>query len=186
MNNFVIAGSLLGLLLTIPMCVKILKKESAQNPLTYFLWSVLDIINASAAYSAGGNWFLPACFTVAGLAVVACILKVKGQMKWTKFETLITLMAVLCIAIWNATTDVWAALATLCALSIASIPQIVDTHKKPKDTPTLIYMGFFVANFLNLIGGKEISIVEIGYPFASASICLSIIIFSLRKPKVGI
>ena len=169
-NYLISLGGTIGLFLTIPLCVQILRKESEQNPLTIFLWSMLDSVAAGSIYLEGGNYIQAVCLSASGLIVVTCILKTDGLKKWIKrwseFETLVSLLVVFCITVWVSSGNVMAALASISALMIASIPQTLDTIKKPDTTPTIIYIGYTVSNFLATLGGNEISIVEIGYPFS--------------------
>lgn len=174
-------GGIIGLSVFIPLCIKILKKESIQNPLTYLLWSVLDAIFAGAALLENGNYIQAMLFATCGLITMGCILYVGGRPKWTWFENQITFMAALCMVIWFFTTNTIAATASICALMIASVPQIVDTWRKPKGTPTKIYFWFTISNILATFGGKEVSVIEIGYPLSGFVVCLIITLFSIRK-----
>lgn len=181
MNYFILAGGALGLVLFYPLCMKILRKESVQNPFTYFLWSSLDAVSAGSTYLEGGKYLQATLYAAGGMITFFCILRAKGPIKWTKFETLIALLAIFCIEVWILNDNMVAAIASLCALTIASIPQIVDTWKQPKDTPTLIYFGYTLSGLLATLGGKEVSVVEIGYPFLGFLVCSTITVFSLRE-----
>lgn len=182
MEYLTIIGGVIGFLLFFPLCKKILNKTVTQNPLTFFLWALLDVIFAYAAYCEDGNYLQPVIFAVGGFITVGCIVRAKGILKWTWFESLVTAMAFLCIVIWQHTgSNVVAATASLVALIIASIPQVLDTWENPKKTPTLIYAGYVVSSLLATLGGKEISVVEIGYQFSGFVLSLIITCFSLRK-----
>lgn len=188
MNSFVLLGGMLGLYLFYPLCKSVLEKVSVQNPLTFFLWSLLDGISAGATYLEGGNYLQATLFYIGGLSVTVCTLIAGNRLVWTKFESMVTGLVFLCIGIWFTTSNIIAALVSILSLTIASIPQICDTWKKPSQTPSLIYFGYTVSNILAVIGGKEISIVEIGYSLSGFLICSIIFLFSLRKvemlPKV--
>jgi len=184
MNPFVVVGGVIGLLMFYPLCKSILDKgpnRSVQNPLTFLLWSTLDGINSGASYMEGGNWLLSALYCLGGWFVVGSIIKAKDPFKWTRFETKVTTMAVFCIIIWVSTTNTLAALASIVALCIASVPQVRDTWDQPDKTPTLIYVGYTIAGFISALGGKEFSIVEVGYPVSSFLICVIIVALSVRK-----
>ena len=183
MHPFIVIGGVIGLLMFYPLCKSILNtgpNRSVQNPLTFALWSSLDGINAGATYE-DGNYLLPALYCLGGWFVVGSIIKAKDPFKWTRFETKVAVMVVLCIIIWITTTNTLAALASVTALCIASVPQVRDTWNNPNKTPTLIYLGYAVAGLLSALGGKELSIVEVGYPVGSFLICVVITAFSMRK-----
>jgi hypothetical protein len=186
MNNLVLLGGILGLYLFYPLCKSILKKECTQNPLTFFLWSALDGISAVATFLEGGNYLQATLFCVGGLITMSCTLIAGNKLKWTKFESMVTGLVIVCIAVWMKTDNTTAALASILALCIASVPQIKDTWAKPADTPTLVYFGYVMSNALATFGGKEISVIEIGYPLSGMLVCLAIYSFSLRKNMVTV
>lgn len=181
MNIFVLAGGALGILLIIPFCNQVLKKEIVQNPLTFFLWGLLDIVSAGSTYLEGGNYLQATLFAVCAFLATACILYAGGPMKWTEFETLISLLVIFCATVWVFNSNIVGATASLVALAIASVPQIKDTWEKPERTPTLIYFGYALSSLLATFGGKEISIMEIGYPFLGFIESVLIALLSLRK-----
>lgn len=184
MNIFVLLGGMLGLYLFYPLCKSVLEKVSVQNPLTFFLWSLLDGISAGATYLEGGNYLQATLFCLGGLAVTICTLIAGNRLVWTKFESLVTGLVFLCISIWLTTSNIVAALFCILSLTIASVPQVFDTWRIPNKTPSLIYFGYVVSNMLAVMGGKEISIIEIGYPLSGFLICSIIFLFSLRKVEM--
>lgn len=181
MNWSVTIGGALGLLLFLPLCIGILRKQISQNPLTFLLWSLLDGIAAMASWLEGGNYLQALLFCLGGLAVLACILTSDGRFVWGRFEMFIIALVVICMIIWRTAGNTMAVLASVTALFIASIPQMKDAWFKPKEIPTWIYFGYMVSNLLAALGGKEISIVEISYPASGLLACTIIWALSLRK-----
>lgn len=171
MHNFTIIGGALGLLLFLPLCISILTKKSVQNLLTFFLWTLIDVITFVATYMEGGNYLQALMYATGGATTVTCILYAGNKPKWTGFETLITVLVIISIMVWRHTTNTAAVIATICALVISSVPQIVDTWQNPKATPTLLYLGMTISNLLAALGGKEFSVVEVGYQLAGAFVC---------------
>lgn len=181
MNWFVLCGGALGLYLFYPLGRGIIEKKFAQNPLTFALWSMLDGIAAGAALLADGNWLQAFLFMIGGLAILTCTVVAKNPLNWTWFENLILALVILSVGIWVSTTNELAVLASVIALTIASVPQIVDTWRNPIKTPSVIYFGYVVSNLLATLGGKEFSVVEVAYPVGGFVICAIIFVFSLRK-----
>ena len=72
-------------------------------------------------------------------------------------------------------------IASSLAVVMASIPQMVDTYKKPESTPTMAYVIFTIGNVISLIGGKSWTIEERFYPACSIFLCVVIVVLSLRK-----
>jgi hypothetical protein len=173
-------------LLTIPLCVQILRKKAEQNPLTILLWSTLDGIAAGSIYLEGGNYLQAICLSVSGLIVVYCILKTTGIRKlgWEKTDTLTTLLVVFCVTVWVYSGSLYAALASSCAIVLAGIPQVIDTKEKPDTTPTMIYIGYTASNLLAVFGGKDFSVVEVGYQLAAFITCIIVTYFSIRKKQL--
>lgn len=184
MSYLTITGGILGFILFFPLCKSIINKTVTQNPLTFFLWALLDVIFAYAAYCEDGNYLQPTIFALGGFITVGCIVWSNGVMRWTWFESLITILAMLCIIIWQQTgNNVLAATASLVALIIASTPQIIETWENPKKTPTLIYVGYTLSSLLATLGGKEMSVVEVGYQFSGFLLSLMISLFSSEKVR---
>ena len=183
MNNLVLLGGILGFALFYPLCKQILKKKVVQNPLTFFLWSLLDGISAGAMFLEGGNYLQAMLFCIGGIVVVFCTISAKNPFKWTWFESFIAISVLICICVWIQTDNTTAAIVSLTALCIASVPQIKDAWNMPEKMPTLIYFGYTVSHVFAMLGGKEISIIEIGYPFLGFVVCFTVFLFSLQKPK---
>lgn len=174
------ASAAVALLTYLPLCWGILRGNTKQNMATFILWGLLDAVVAGSIILQRGNFALPLFYTIGAFAVVACLFTVR-YLKWTRFETLISALVFVCIVVWTTVGSEMATLVSTLAMVIASIPQIVDTWKKPLEFPMLSYVGFSTANFLGILAGENWSIAERLYPTTCTVLTVMLVLMSMRK-----
>ncbi len=174
MNLLVVISTLLAISLYFPLCYQLLTGKVVQNLATWLLWSALDAIAAVTIFLQDGNYLLAAAYTVGGSITALCILKSRN-FNWTRFESFVTFLVIVCLVIWYHSGPRNATIASTLAMVIAGIPQTVASYRKPWETPILIFVGYFFANLLSTLGGKDWSIEEVFYP-ASATIYCGILV----------
>lgn len=182
MKYFVLLSGLLGALAYIPLWKPIIRRNANQNFPTWALWAVLDAVATASIISRGGNFLLPATYTLGSAVTAIIVLRFCGKPSWTWFETMITVMVVICLGVWYVSGDRIATIASVTALLIASIPQVKDVWKCPAGTPTLPYAIWSLANLVSLWGGKNWSVEERLYPVIAFIICSAIAALSRRRP----
>ena len=96
-----ISGGALALLLFIPMARQILKENGAgQSFATWILWAAMDSILAASTIIRHGNYYLPLGFAIGGVAMTILLLA-KKRYAWGKLDTVILILVVVCIAVWE-------------------------------------------------------------------------------------
>lgn len=180
MSSLTLAGSIVGIAVYIPLCIQLLAGKVKQNLATWGLWALLDGIAAASIMDQHGSYLLPLSYVVGATAVSLSILKSKN-FAWTWFETMVTFLVVACIIVWATSGAYIATIASTTAVMIASIPLIGECYREPEKNPFGTYLGFFVANALGTMGGKEWSIVERFYPASCAVMCLLVVLLIARK-----
>jgi len=178
-NNFILLGSVVGLLTYIPLMI-VLMRGGTQNFATWLLWAVLDGIAAGSIFLQGGNFWLPVAYTF-GSIIITITLFAKKQRSWTWFESFVTFLVGICLVVWSVTSSYHATVASVVALIFASLPQIVDTWKAPIRSLIPIWSGFGLANAMSFMGGKEWSVSERLYSGTAGVLCLVLIVFSFRS-----
>lgn len=182
MEVLIISAGVIGIVVDIPLCLGIWKNQIRQNFVTYFLWGLLDTIVFVTIFLQGGNIWLPLGYAIGSL-IVATFLLIKKQFSWTWVETLVVVLIIICLFIWWKEGARAATIASVAALGIASIPQIVETWKDPDGTPTNIYLVFTLAGLLSFIGGASWTIEDKLYPGAAFILSLLIALMSTRETK---
>lgn len=180
MSKLTLASSIVGIAVYIPLVMQILAGKVKQSFATWALWALLDGLAAASIMYQHGSYLLPLSYVVGASAVALSVLKTK-DFSWTWVETMTALLVVVCIVIWAASGAYFATIASTSAVMIASIPLIVECYKKPEENPFWTYVGFFIANSLGTMGGKEWSVIERLYPAACAAMCLLIVYLISRK-----
>lgn len=190
MNAWTWSGSILAILAYFPLWRQILKKKVSQNFFTWILWCALDAITTVSILFQKGGFYLPATYTIGGLITVLCIIKAKNLASWTRFETFVLFLVFASMVVWYFSESKMAIIASTVANIIASLPQITDAWKKPREMPLLIYTTYFIGNILCTVGGKSWSVEERLYPAACVALCLTMVLFTARrfwqKPKIDI
>jgi hypothetical protein len=158
----------------------ILKGEIKQSFATWILWLALDIIMIFGIVSQKGNPLLYSVFTL-GTFLVTTLLVIKKQYTWGWFETEVTFLVGICIGIYFTSGAHTATIATMIALDIAGIPQLIATYKKPKETSTIAYLLFTVSSLLAVIEA-EVWTDKDSIPQMNAMVyCLLVTLFSVRN-----
>ncbi len=181
MSPLIWAGSILGLLTYFPLWKQIRSGDADQNLFTWALWAALDGIVAAAIMSKGGSFLLPAIYAVGSSGTTFFILRSGKKSSWTMIETLVIFLVLASMTIWYLYGGKVATIAGTIAMVIASIPQLVDAWKKPKEMPILVFTSYLVANSLVTAGGKSWSIEERFYPVSAVLVCFLFVVFSVRR-----
>ena len=181
MSTLTWVGSALGLLTYFPLWKQIRAGDVEQNVLTWALWAALDSIIAAAIFSQGGSFLLPMIYGLGSLLTVIFLIRSGNKAVWTWFEVFVAFLAFLSMVVWYLSGDKVATIASSVAMMIASIPQIKDAWKKPREMPLLVYCSYLVANCLVTAGGADWSIKDRFYPTSATFVCGFIVALTLRK-----
>jgi hypothetical protein len=181
MNIFAIASASLAIALYFPLCFKILRGDVRQNFATWALWTLLDVVVAGTLMVQHGSYSLAVAYTLGGAITVSCILVARGGALWTKFESFVASLVIICVILWSLSGPMIGTIASTLAMVIAGIPQLIETYRNPWSSPFGIYAGYFFANVLAAIGAKSWAIEERFYPCMAAAFCLLIALFAARR-----
>lgn len=178
--NLQLIGGLIGFLIHIPLLIGIWKGSVKQSFASYGLWSLLDFIAAYAIYHQGGNFWLSFLFAIgAGLASLSLL--AKKCFTWGNTESVVLGLVIVCVYIQYTAGEFYAMIASVGSLTLASIPQTINTYRKPEETPTFVYVVFTIASLLSLLGAKNFALEQILYPASASLMCITIMVLSMRK-----
>lgn len=180
MFDLKIVGALIGMTPYIPICIGIYRGKVKQNFASWMLWTMLDAIATTAAFLQNGNYKLQAGFTLGSVAVTIFLI-VKKQVKWTKFETLVSFLVLVCLCVWYFVGNNAGIIASIIGLIVAGIPQVKSTLKKPSETPTIPFLLFSLGGLFSFLGGIDWSIKERLFSGETVIFCFLIALLSLRK-----
>lgn len=170
----------IGVLAYVLLIVALLRTKTEQSFAAFLLWALLDLIATITTILAGGNYWL-ALANAAGSTIITLLLIYKKQVAWSWIESMTALLVIICLVVWYVSGERAGIVASSLAVVIASVPQMVDTWRKPEATPFWVYVTFLLANIVALIGGKAWTIEERFYACCGIFLCSVIVIFSLRK-----
>jgi|JI9StandDraft_2_1071091.scaffolds.fasta_scaffold04890_3 hypothetical protein len=172
----------IGILAYALLIIALFRTKTEQSFAAFLLWALLDGIATVTTILEHGNYWL-ALSNAIGSTVITILLMYKKQVSWSWVESMTAVLVVICLIIWYTTGEQAGIIASSLAVVIASIPQMVDTYKKPEATPTYIYLVFLTANILSFIGGSAWTIEERFYQVCAIFLCVVIGVFSLRKKR---
>lgn len=162
------------------LVIGILKGTVKQSFATWILWLALDGIVLRGIIVQHGSPILFSVFTF-GTLIVTIVLIVKKQFAWGKFESFVAFLVGVCIAIYLTSGAYMATIATTAALSIAGIPQVIDTYKNPHQTSTTAYLLFTISSLLAIIGADAWTVPDRLPQTNSFGFCIIIMLLSLKK-----
>jgi hypothetical protein len=177
-------GGVLGLFAFALLIIALFRTKTEQSFAAFFLWALLDLIATITTIIEGGNYWL-ALANAVGSSAITVILIVKRQVSWSWVESMTAVLVIICLVVWYTAGERAGIVASSLAVVIASIPQMVDTYRKPEATPTLVYVVFLVANIISVIGGSAWTIEERFYQCCGVFLCFMIATFSLKKFKAS-
>jgi hypothetical protein len=180
MNYLQPLGGIIGLVAYAFLIFALFRTNTQQSFAAFFLWALLDIIATITTIIEGGNYWL-ALSNAIGSTVITILLIRKKQVSWSWVESMTALLVVVCLVVWYTSGEQAGIIASSLAVVIASVPQMVDTFRKPESTPTNVYVIFIVANIVSFIGGKAWTIEERFYQGCGIFLCAVIILCSLRN-----
>jgi hypothetical protein len=180
MNYLALIGGIIGLIAFFLLILKLFRTTTEQSFAAFLLWALLDIIATITTIIKGGNYWL-ALSNAVGSLIITFILIAKRQVSWTWVESMTTVLVVICLALWYTLGEQAGIVASSLANLIAAIPQIVDTYKRPQNTPALPYAVFFIGNIVSLMAGASWSIEERFYQCTSVVLTTAILALAMRK-----
>ena len=182
MNPLTLAGSVIGILVYVPLCYQILKSggKVEQKFATWILWAILDGIVAASIIYQHGNFLLAAAFSLGSTITAICIFKSRN-FRWGWFDSMATVMAIACMVIWAFSGARIATIASTTAVVIAGLPLMWDCYKRPWKNPFFTYAAFMVSNILTTMGGKNWSVEERLYPAVCTIYCCVVTLLIARK-----
>jgi hypothetical protein len=182
MNLLDIATIVTAFLPYIIFTVSIVKFNAKQNGASYVLWTVLDSIMLACVYFQHKNITLYSTITI-GTAMVMLTLLIKKQFEYKLFEFFITILIGICLFVFFKSGLYFATIATTVAVNLAAIPQIIDTWKKPKETPTIGYLLLATSGVLSAIKADAWTVPDRLPSINCAIFCFGIALLSMRRKK---
>jgi hypothetical protein len=179
------AGGTLAVLLFIPLLVRVVREKGAgQSFASWLLWGALDGILIVSLIEQHGNFWIVVGFAVGDL-LVAGVLGWQRRFNWTRFETMILCLVVVCVIGWKTAGPRVATVFSVIAVCVAGIPGFLLLKRNP-DRPTAnIWFGYSVANVLSFFGGTAMTLEQRLAPGAFAVASLLMVWAGWRKPAAG-
>ena len=159
-------SGVVAILAAFPYIRDVLQNKTKPNTVTWFTWTLLNLITAAAALS--GHAVQTAIFALAtGLCTAAVTLLSlrNGFKKYTAFDVICQILALVSIVAWQVTDrPVLAVVFTIIASFLASLPTIRHAWRAAKEET---WQFFVVDGRSGVIAGvsvQSISFLSLGFP----------------------
>jgi len=170
------SSGLLGLAMYVPLVVDVIRRRGVGHSFAMWsLWAMLDSIATASLVVQQGNFLLTGGFALGSILLTLLLLRYR-RFKWGSLEWVVSMLVLLCLALWLFAGPGTATIATTLAIVTASVPGLVELWRAPDPLAARIWAGFFVANCLALLGGESWSIQE---RFAPAAFALQTLVMFL-------
>lgn len=175
-------SALIAILATLPYILDVVKGNTRPNLVTWGTWSLLNLITAIAAF-ADGSWQAAVFASAIGscTVIVAILSLSKGVKKYTAFDVVCQVLALLAIVAWQVTSDPsWAIVFTIAGSFIASLPTVRHAWFKPKEETWQYFAVDAFAAFLSILSVSNVTFSSAGFPIyilVNDLLILSVIFF---------
>lgn len=177
-----LTGGLVALAMYAPLIRDVLRFGAAgQSFATWGLWAALDSMLTIALWLQHGNYLLTLGYAVGGVLLTLVLLRC-GGVNWGIFETIITGLVLVCVAIWKLSGPRNASIAVTAAVCLAAVPGFVEMLRQPQPAARKIWAGFTVAASLSFFGGTTMTVEERLTPAAFAVLSVLMLTVSCRPP----
>ncbi len=175
-------GSIIAISLYFPLIYGIMKGKIEQNFATWMLWVMLDAIVLGSVVMQKGNFLLLVFYCIGGTLVCFSLFYMR-MIRWTRFETFVLSLVVICLMVWSMVGSYWTTIVSTIAVFVSGAPQIKDSFKEPDRKTGFIYLGYFFANIFSFFATKSWTIQDKFYPGMCAILCsiISFVAFGKRK-----
>jgi hypothetical protein len=168
---FGIASGVLSVASLVPYIRDVLRGgDTKPNAVSFFLWTVLEVIALIAQIQAGASWSIIILIGVTFNTTLVTILALigYGYKEYGKTEVICVIFAVLAIVIWQVTGEpVLAILLSILADAFASIPTLVKTYKYPESEHAFSWFLITLGGICGILATNIFNTANLAYPIYS-------------------
>jgi hypothetical protein len=181
-----ILAGIIAISATAPYIVNTIRGKTRPNIVTWFTWASLSAITAVAAFS--GHAYQTAIFAGALAAcdyVIVIVGLRHGLKKYTKFDVICQILALVGIVLWRLTGVPAVAVAiVIIADLIGALPTYRHSWHMPHEETWQTFAYGSVAALLAIFSVKNLNFISLGYPIYIFLSCVSFLFtikYRLRK-----
>ena len=165
------------------------QEDKSQVAFTWILYVLLDAVTMFSVKGVGG-WYIMQFGYAIGSFVMATILIYQKRFVWGWLETIISLLILICLILWQIYGSFWAVRSSILSETGVGVYLIIKTYKNPVVKYNLIgYLGFLMTSIIAMFAAKDWSVEQMGFPFCETILNI-IILFPLiikwKKERNGI
>ena len=184
-----VASGVLSVASLIPYVRDILKGgDTKPNAVSFFLWTVLEVIVLMAQIRAGASWSILILIGMTFNTTLVTILALAGygHKEYGILELICAMLGLLAIVCWQLSGQpLLAILLCILADSFAAIPTLVKTYRNPQSEHVLSWSLITLSALCAIVASNIFNIANLAYPIYSFFVNGSIFSFAYfgRKRK---
>lgn len=165
-NLLAVVSGIVAVLGGLPYIRDILRHKTKPNTVTWFTWSLLNIITAIAALSGHAYQTAIFAFATGGCTTLITLLSLKdGIKKYTIFDIVCQVLAIVGIIAWRLTDrPALAVVLTIVASSLASLPTIRHAWIAPKEETWQFFAIDGLSGLLASLSVQSFSFLAVAFP----------------------
>lgn len=184
-----VLSGLLSIIGVIPYCLDIVRHKTKPNLVSWITWSLLTGIAMAAQISAGeyrAAWFTGGATIATGMVVILGLWH--GYVKYTEFDVICQMLAVIGIILWQVFDDPLIALYTSVGVDfIAMLPTLRHSWQKPFEETWQTFGIGAVAAMFAFFALESFNQTNLAYPIYILLANLTLFATILyRRPRVSI
>ncbi len=188
---FGILSSIVVLIGGIPYIMDIHRGKAHPHVLSWFGWTFITTLGASAMLAEGSEWTVAILFANAGnclLIAVYSIIKKVGVWSVSIYDYMFFILGVIGLVLWQ-TLDL-PILALICAIVADfcfGFPTIIKTYKDPLSETYFVWLTASISGLLSLLTIKSFVFTDVAYPlylFIFDTTVLLLVLQFIKKRKI--
>lgn len=180
-NALALISGLVAIIAALPYIRDVLHHKTKPNTVTWFTWSLLNLITAIAALSGHAYQTAIFAFATGACTTTVTILSLRnGFRKYTAFDIVCQVLAVVSIIAWRLSSQpAIAVVFTIIASFLASLPTIRHAWKSPNEETWQFFAIDGTSGLLAALSVQTTSFLSLAFPlyivFDDALIAITII-----------
>ena len=183
---FVIVAGIISVVSSLPYILDIAKGKTHPNLVTWLTWTILVAINVWVAITAGAyqTAILSGAVLLADIAILSMGFR-KGVKKYTPFDIICQILALIAIALWRLTGNPsLAVILSLSALLVAAMPTYRHAWMAPFAETWEGFAMAVAAGLLTIASLSKYDFIALAFPFITVLNCGVVVTIILTRRRV--
>ncbi len=185
-TTFLVIAGVLTVISALPYIIDILKNKTKPNPVSWLTWTILGVVGAYAAYSAGEvNTAIFSLTTSAETLIIVILGYFKSKFKYEKFDIYCQVGALSGLLLWWIfDSPLLAIFAVIIIDFIGALPTLRHCLKKPFEETWQAFAIASIGGFFAILSLHQYNLASFSYPIYIFLINIVYVLFIIRGRKI--